>query len=137
MAKSKSKSKSKSSGLPKTIAGVRIPKRLRKSGASLAAFLDSPLGREVAAAALTAMAAVFAGRNRQVREQVRETAGDAGHAAVQAGAGAGTLMRDMAEAAVGVVADAAREFVTTSGKSDAGRSDAPAPKRRPAPTGNR
>ncbi|WP_448188521.1 hypothetical protein [Azospirillum sp. sgz301742] len=104
----------KSFKIPKKIAGVKIPRKLRKSGKWLVGFLESPTGREVAAAALTAMAGVLAGSSRPVRE----AAGDAGRTAAQAGTGAAGLMRDMAEAAVGVVSEAARDLVSpaASGK---------------------
>ena len=101
----------KSFKIPKKIAGVKIPKRIRKSGRSLAGLLESPTGRDMAAAALTAMAGVLVGRNRQVRDAT----GDAGRTASQAAAGAGALVRDMAEAAVGAVSEAARDLVPPAG----------------------
>ena len=49
-AKSKSKSKLK---LPKEVAGVKVPKGLRKQAKTLLEIIDSPAGRELAAAGLT------------------------------------------------------------------------------------
>jgi hypothetical protein len=46
--------------VPKRIAGVKIPKRVRKALRPVAAFLDTELGRNVGAAALTWVAATFA-----------------------------------------------------------------------------
>lgn len=103
----------KSFKIPKKIAGVKIPRAVRKSGRSLAAFLETPTGREMAAAALTAMAGVLAGTNRPVRKAAADVATGAGHTAAQAGSGAAGLMRDMAEAAVGAVSETARDLVTT------------------------
>ncbi|AWK88774.1 hypothetical protein [Azospirillum thermophilum] len=98
----------KSFKLPKKIAGVKVPKHLRKSAKSLSAFIETPAGRQALAAALTAMAGVLAGRSTQVQA----AAGDAGHAAGQAASGAAGLVREMAGAAVEVVSDAARDFLT-------------------------
>jgi len=121
----------KSFKLPKKIAGVKIPKALRKPGKSLTAFLESPIGRQAAAAALTAMAGVLAGTSKPVQETVGDAgqaagkaAGNAGRAVANTSSAASGLMRDMAEVAVGVVADAARELVTSNvgGKSSGKRS---------------
>ena len=56
MAKSK-KSKLK---IPKEIAGVKIPKELRKKAKVAIAFAESPMARELLAAGLTAAAAALA-----------------------------------------------------------------------------
>lgn len=48
--KSKSKSKLK---LPKEVAGVKVPKGLRKQAKNLLEIIDTPAGRELAAAGLT------------------------------------------------------------------------------------
>lgn len=102
----------KSFKIPKTIAGMKIPKAVRKSGRSLAAFLETPTGRELAAAALTAMAGVLAGTSRPVRNAAADAAAGAGHTAAQAGSGAVGLMRDMAAAAAGAVSETARDLVS-------------------------
>jgi len=54
--KSKSKSKAKLK-LPKEVAGVKVPKGLRKQGKRLLEIIDSPAGRELAATGLTLAAA--------------------------------------------------------------------------------
>ncbi|PWC34983.1 hypothetical protein [Azospirillum sp. TSO22-1] len=104
----------KSFKIPKKIAGMKIPKAVRRSGRSLTAFLETPTGREVAAAALTAMAGVLAGTSRPVRNAAADAATGAGHTAAQAGSGAAGLMRDMAEAAVGAVSETARDLLSAS-----------------------
>ena len=109
--------------LPKKIGGVKVPKHLRKSSKSLAGFLESPLGREVIAAALTAMAGVLAS-NRQAREAVADTGRDVGHAGSKAAGAVGTVARTVAEAAIGAVADA----VQGSGES---AKTTPRPAKRP------
>src|SRR3546814_17199089 len=48
--------------LPKQVAGVKIPKKLRKKGGKLLAALDTSLGREVALAGLMTAAAAIARR---------------------------------------------------------------------------
>ncbi|HYH37568.1 MAG TPA: hypothetical protein VD860_05060 [Azospirillum sp.] len=115
----------KSFKIPKKIAGIKVPKSVRKSGRSLAAFLETPTGREMAAAALTAMAGVLAGTNRPVRTAAADAAAGAGHTAAQAGGVAAGLMRDMAEAAVGAVSEAARDLVSTGKDRAQGGRDGP------------
>ena len=46
----------KKNGLPKRIAGVKIPKKLRKRGGQVFAFLDSPVISSIVAAGLLAAA---------------------------------------------------------------------------------
>lgn len=59
--KSKSKSKSKLK-LPKEVAGVKVPKGLRKQAKNLLQIIDSPAGRELAAAGLTLAATALAAK---------------------------------------------------------------------------
>jgi hypothetical protein len=102
--------------IPKKIAGMKVPKQLRKSGKSLTKMLDSPIGRQALAAALTAAAGVLAGSNKTVREGI----GEAGSAVAQTGSGAAGLVREVAQAAVGAVADTvadkARDLIGPGGK---------------------
>jgi hypothetical protein len=70
MAKSKKDKK-----IPKRIAGVKVPKDLRKGGESLLALVNQPLAREIAVAA--AIAAVAASKDaRKAAKKAREEAGD-------------------------------------------------------------
>lgn len=60
--KSKSGKQRKSGKLPKKIAGVKIPKELRKSGEALIATAASPVGREMLMTGIAAMLAKAAMR---------------------------------------------------------------------------
>ena len=65
--KSKSKSKLK---LPKEVAGVKVPKGLRKQAKTLLNLIDTPAGRELAATGLTlAAASLVAGGSVQAGER--------------------------------------------------------------------
>jgi hypothetical protein len=111
--------KAKAKKLPKTIAGVKIPKKLRRQGGGLMALLESPSGRAIAADALIAVAGALAG-NRTTRN----AALDAGQGAVEAGAHAvgrtGDAARGVAEVATDLMAEAARHVLPTAlgGKDD-------------------
>lgn len=54
----------KKSATPKKIAGVKIPKALRKPGKKLQAMTASPFAREIVAAALVAAAGAIASNKR-------------------------------------------------------------------------
>ena len=99
--------------LPKKVAGVKVPKSLRKNSDSLSSFIASPLAREIVADALIAIAGVLAGNKK-----TRQTVAKAGSAAVDAGADAASATRDMATTATGAVAevvtDAARRILPAS-----------------------
>lgn len=103
MAKSKDK-KGKAGKLPKQIAGVKVPKELRKSGAKVVDALSHPLLADFAAAALLAAAAAL-----RDDEDVRKAAAKAKDGAVkgvkalggEAGAGAlASLVAGAAEAGI-------------------------------------
>lgn len=71
--------KSKSQKLPKKIAGVKVPKRLRKPGGKALVALRHPLVADIAAAALIAAAGAIRD-SRAVRSaagEVKDKAGDA------------------------------------------------------------
>lgn len=102
------KHKSKGFRLPKRIAGVKIPKQLRKSG-SLASVLESPMARQILADALIAAAGALA------------TSRDARHAVGHAGSGAAETVRDAAGAIAGVVAEGMRHALTDGGDDRRGR----------------
>lgn len=53
--------KAKNNRLPKRIAGVKVPKRLRKSSGSMLALAQTPVVREIIASGLVAAAAAMAG----------------------------------------------------------------------------
>jgi hypothetical protein len=101
-AKAKSKSKSKKV-VSKTIAGMKIPKSVRKMPA-LGTLLTSELGREILADALIAAAGAAAAaltRTRPVKE--------VGAAVAEAGSEAATATRDTVQTAAGAVADVVTE----------------------------
>jgi hypothetical protein len=70
----KKNKKNKASKLPKTIAGVKVPKELRNAGGMLARLARDPAAREVALAALTAALAARKDSRQAVRNSPAETA---------------------------------------------------------------
>jgi hypothetical protein len=109
--------KSKGGKLPKTLAGVRIPRALRSAGPALVEFAQSDLGRMVIASALTAAADTLA-RSRPGAAALART----GEAASDAGAGARDAAGAAAGLVAGVVAEAARHVLPASltGEEDRG-----------------
>ena len=98
--------------IPKKIAGVKVPKALRKALAG--SLVDNPRAREILADVLIAAAGAAAAalvQNRPTGQQIAD-----------AGAGAATATRDMAQGAAGavgeVVAEAARTILPASLVSD-------------------
>lgn len=61
----KKRKKSGSARLPKRIAGVKLPKELRKSGNALIATAASPVGREVLRAGMAALAGTALAKLRE------------------------------------------------------------------------
>jgi hypothetical protein len=110
------KSKDKNSGVPKKVAGVKIPKAVRKAG-PLASLFNSSLGREILADALIAAAGAAAAALTRTR-----TAEKAGQAAAAAGTEATEGVQTAAGAVANVVTEAARTFLPPSllGEEDAG-----------------
>ena len=113
MAKKDKAAKKDGATLPKTLAGVKVPKALRNIG-SLDAVLASPLARQILADVLVAAAGAAAAalvKNRPSAGQVAE----AGVAVVDASASAAPGTRDLVQNAAGVVAevvtDAARHVL--------------------------
>jgi hypothetical protein len=99
--------------LPKTIAGVKVPKAIRTSGL-LDELLNSPLGREILAEAIVAAAGAVASVLMKKRPSADQVA-QAGEAIVDTGAEAASATKDLAQTAVGAVteavADAARHIL--------------------------
>jgi hypothetical protein len=113
MAKSKAKGKIK---VPKTIAGVKVPKALRQSG-WLEPVLADPHAREILADVLIAAAGAAAAVLVKERPSMRQVA-ETGEAALGAGAEAGSAARDQvldaADAAAGVIRHAAKAILPNS-----------------------
>jgi hypothetical protein len=109
MAKGKTK-------VPKTIAGVKVPKVLRKSG-WLDPLLADPQTREILADVLIAAAGAAAAALVKERPSMRQVA-ETGEAALGAGAEAGSAARDLvqeaASAAAGVITDAAKAILPSA-----------------------
>jgi hypothetical protein len=108
MAKKKSK-------IPKKIAGVKIPKTLRKQGKGLAAMIDTPTGRALAAEVLMAVAGVLAG-TKSGRKAAAHAVDDAADAA--------TDLRDAVGVVGGTIADATRKALSGSGEDESERREA-------------
>lgn len=106
--------------LPKRLAGIKVPKALRRSGSTLVEFAQSDLGRAVLAAALTGAADALT-RHRSA------SAGQGAHGAGGAEAGAAVTAKDVvqsaAAAAAGVVKEAAKTVLPPAlmGEPDASR----------------
>jgi hypothetical protein len=114
--------------LPKSIAGVKVPKVLRHAG-GFAGVLDSPLGRQVLADALVAAATAAAAALVRKPDKAR----DAGRAVAETGAEAAAATKDATQGAVGSVAgtvtEAARNVLPASlvGHDKEGHPDGHAP----------
>jgi hypothetical protein len=103
------KAKKAEGGLPKKVAGVKVPKAVRKSG-SLATLFNSQLGREVLADALIAAAGAAAAaltRTRAAKDTGKALA-DKGSQAASAGA---DLTGTASGAVAGVIGEAARTII--------------------------
>ena len=113
--------------LPKRIAGVKVPKALRKGLAS--SLLDNPQARAILADMLMAAAGAAAAALVKNRPTGKEVA-DAGEAAMDAGAGVATATRDGVQGAAGAVTEAVAEgarhilpsSLTGAGDVDKGKS---------------
>ena len=73
--------KSKKLKIPKKIAGVKVPKELRKAGKQLVKLAEEPRARDIA---LAALAAGFAAR-QDSRKAAKQAAVDAGDEVASAG----------------------------------------------------
>ncbi len=85
--------------LPKTIAGVKVPKELRKGG-QFAKFMQDPLVREIALAALAAGLAARKDARRAAKKAARDVGDAAEGVAADAGQGAGWVKAALGAAAV-------------------------------------
>jgi len=100
----------KNGKLPKRIAGVKIPKKLRKSGAPLYALLQNPLVADLVAVGLIAAADALS-KSEKAKAAGKAAESGAKDAAEATGTGAATI--------AGVLALAAREgakFIKASAK---------------------
>lgn len=102
-AKAKTKSKKDEAGIPKKVAGVKVPKAVRESS-SLSTLFNSALGREILADALIAAAGAAAAALTRSR-----AAKNAGNAVMDAGSGAASAGSDLTQTAAGAVATVVTE----------------------------
>jgi len=99
------KKKSKKGGLPKRIAGVKIPKAVRK--APIGEILASKAGQTLIAEAVMAVGAVAGAKKAGDSRKVQRAAGKAAEGVHDAGAGAAAASGVLAYA----LGEAARSFV--------------------------
>jgi hypothetical protein len=116
----------KKAPLPKKIAGVKVPKMVRKSR-MLRAMLRNPMGRDLLANALVAgagaAAAVLIEERGTVTEEGKQTAKagkKAGKKSFRAAQIAGHAMESAVSAMMGVVSDAAHTIVPSNTKKRTG-----------------
>ncbi|HET9427486.1 MAG TPA: hypothetical protein VFO69_03920 [Allosphingosinicella sp.] len=126
--KSKSKAKLK---LPKEVAGVKVPKGLRKQAKKLLEIIDSPAGRELAAAGLTLAAGSLAAKasDSKAKSAVKSLAREA----VDKGRSGGGDAADLGAILSAAVAEGARRFLEgyEEGKQSAASAPAKSRPRRP------
>jgi hypothetical protein len=110
--KAKAKAKKDDKGIPKKVAGVKVPKAVRESS-SLSTLFNSALGREIIADALIAAAGAAAAALTRTRaaKKAGNAVADTGAEAVSASA---ELMNTAAGAVAGVVTEAAKSFLPAS-----------------------
>ena len=98
--------------LPKKVAGVKVPKKLRKAG-SAAMDLAQPVIGEVVAAALTAAAASLL-KDTKVGKTVRRETAEAGSETVREASAIGAAVKK-------VLLDAARELLDSLEETKPGK----------------
>jgi hypothetical protein len=97
----------KSNPIPKKVAGVKIPKALRKSK-MLRSLLNSPMGREIVANALTAGAGAAAAVLVRERGEVADATREGARKGAKSVSVINEAVHDAANAVMHVVTDAAR-----------------------------
>jgi hypothetical protein len=95
--------KAKGTKLPKEVAGVKIPKKLRKAGSAAMDLAQQPIVGELVAAALTAAAASLM-KDTKAGKTVRREAADATSETIREASAIGTAVKQ-------VLLDAARELL--------------------------
>ena len=118
--------KKKKNALPKKIAGVTVPKALRRSS-MLRTLLGTKMGREIAAQALIAAAGAAAAVLIREREEVVEAADTGVRKGAKAAGLAAEAVESAANAALGVVTDAAKSILPED--SDKQKKPQPGPAR--------
>lgn len=103
--------------LPKQIAGVKVPKELRKAGASAVRLMEHPVVSDLVVAALLA-AAVALKDNKSVRDAAGAVGDEAGEAAAGTARVAGKAKVAL-KAAAGAIGQGILEEFSGGGKSGA------------------
>jgi hypothetical protein len=106
--------------LPKKIAGVKIPKKLRKSGGKLIEAANTPAGRELIAAGLVAAGTALAAKAKQARRSADDTS-----AVHLDPAERGARMAGQIGATLGAAANAALDRLLGSAPADRPAEDLP------------
>ncbi len=91
--------KLKGAKIPKEVAGVKIPKGLRKAGKAASEFAQQPAVGEFVAAALTAAAASLVAQSKAGKAVRRETADAASEGVKEASAIGAAVKRALLDAA--------------------------------------
>ena len=116
------KSKSKSSvKLPKQVAGVKVPKGLRKQAETLIGFIGSPAGRELAAAGLTLAATALTAKSTDSKVKGADKA--AARTMVGKARSAESDAADLGAVLSAAVAEGARRFLQGFEEGKAGAED--------------
>jgi hypothetical protein len=113
MAKADKKKAGTRSKLPKRIAGTKVPKALRKSGARAMKWAMSSTGREILGGLLVAAAATITS-NKKARGVVGEGAKDAASGASRVGQALAGAAVEVVRRAVGGESDAQASPATTA-----------------------
>jgi hypothetical protein len=104
----------KSKKLPKTLAGLKVPKTMRKSKL-LKALLGSPFGRDILAKALVAgagaAAAVLVENREDIAKTGKKTAKKGARKTARATSVAVDALRSASDAMIGVVQETATSFL--------------------------
>jgi len=94
--------------LPKRIGGVKVPKRIRKSG--MGQFLASPAGQALIAQAVVAAGAVAGAKKVQDSPKAREALAEVGRDLKQMGADTGAQANAATSTLAYALGEAARSF---------------------------
>lgn len=114
--------KNKATKLPKKIAGVKVPKTLRKKGGKVVDALSHPLVADIAAAALLAAAAALRD-NKKVRAAAVTAKDEAGDAASGVAGGADSLGTLIAAKAAKTAREFGKAYAVAEAADDEGKSE--------------
>jgi hypothetical protein len=101
----------KNGKLPKRIAGVKIPKELRKRGGEIAVLLNNPLVADIVAAGL-----LLAADRIAKKPKVKKAGRDAKHAAEDTAEAAGQSAANVASVLAFAAREGARAIKVNSGR---------------------